>query len=88
MQRSNFTLTIDNPVGMDIPDATYMAFAPTHAFSVAFDQGWALRNGTGLDFHLNYSWRDDAQEVIYNLSNFGYQYNRPRTFGLDLKLNF
>ena len=118
--------------GMDISDATYMAFAPKHAFSVAFDQGWALRNGAGLDFHLNYSWRDaaysqqgmglpvpslgqlgarialsdwpvgsarltvaawgknlaDAQEVIYNLSNFGYQYNRPRTFGLDLKLNF
>ena len=30
----------------------------------------------------------DAQEVIYNLSNFGYQYNPPRTFGVDVKLKF
>ena len=30
----------------------------------------------------------DAQEVIYNLSNFGYQYNPPRTFGVDVKLEF
>jgi len=30
----------------------------------------------------------DEEEVVYNLSNFGFQYNMPRTYGVDLKLNF
>lgn len=30
----------------------------------------------------------DEEEVIYNLSNFGFQYNMPRTYGMDLKIEF
>lgn len=30
----------------------------------------------------------DEEEVVYNLSDFGFQYNRPRTYGMDLQLEF
>ncbi len=30
----------------------------------------------------------DEEEVVYNLSNFGYQYNMPRWYGVDLKIAF
>jgi hypothetical protein len=30
----------------------------------------------------------DEEEVVYNLSNFGFQYNMPRMYGVDVKLQF
>ena len=30
----------------------------------------------------------DEEEVVYNLSGFGFQYNMPITYGVDLKLEF
>lgn len=30
----------------------------------------------------------DTEEVVYNLSNLGYQYNRPTSWGLDLRAEF
>jgi iron complex outermembrane recepter protein len=30
----------------------------------------------------------DEEEVVYNLSNFGFQYNMPRWYGVDLKVAF
>ena len=118
--------------GTDITDTTYVPFAPENAYSLSLDHSVGLDGGASLDFHLNYSWRDelfsqsgmglpvdaigllgarvaltdwaiggnrltvaawgknltDEEEVVYNLSDFGFQYNRPRTYGLDLKLEF
>lgn len=117
--------------GVDISGMTYIPFAPESAWSLAYDQSWALGSGS-LDLHMNYSWRDevfsqagmglpvkdiglwgarlawsdiaigqsrltvaawgknlaDQSEVVYNLSNFGFQYNRPRTYGVDFTLEF
>jgi len=118
--------------GVDISDTTYIAFAPDNAVSVALDHSWALNGGASLDFHLNYSWRDevfsqparglpveslgllggrlalsgwqlgttelkialwgknltDEDEVVYDLSALGFQYNMPRMYGVDLTLAF
>ena len=30
----------------------------------------------------------DEEEVVYNLSGFGFQYNMPRMYGVDVKLEF
>ena len=30
----------------------------------------------------------DEEEVVYNLANFGFQYNEPMTFGIDAKFSF
>ena len=30
----------------------------------------------------------DTEKVIYNLSNFGFQFNQPLSFGVDARLNF
>ena len=30
----------------------------------------------------------DEEEVVYNLSDFGFQYNMPRWYGVDLKVAF
>lgn len=46
--------------GTDVSNATYIPFAPENAYSVALDHSWGLGNGSSLDFHLNYSWRDEA----------------------------
>ena len=46
--------------GVDISDSTYIPFAPENAYSIAFDHSWGMSSGASLDFHLNYSWRDEA----------------------------
>jgi len=30
----------------------------------------------------------DEEEVVYDLSGFGFQYNMPRMYGVDVKLDF
>ncbi len=45
--------------GVDISDATFIAFAPKHAFSLALDHSWDLSVGS-LDFHMNYVFRDEV----------------------------
>jgi iron complex outermembrane receptor protein len=118
--------------GVDISDMTFVPFAPENAYAAAFDYNLPLSGGSSLDFHVNYSWRDelfsqsgmglpvdslgllggriawsdiqiagttwtvaawgknltDEEEVVYNLSNFGFQYNMPRMYGVDVKLEF
>jgi iron complex outermembrane receptor protein len=46
--------------GVDISNSTYIPFAPESAYSIAFDHSWGLSGGASLDFHLNYSWRDEV----------------------------
>ena len=46
--------------GVDISGSTYIPFAPENAYSIALDHSWALSGGSSVDFHLNYSWRDEA----------------------------
>ena len=46
--------------GVDISDSTYIPFAPESAYSIAIDHSWGLSGGASLDFHLNYSWRDEV----------------------------
>ncbi len=118
--------------GVDISNQTFIPFAPENAVSAAFDYSLPMAGGSSLDFHLNYSWRDelfsqsgqglpvdslgllggriawsgielggtswtvaawgrnltDEEEVVYNLSGFGFQYNMPRMYGVDVKLEF
>jgi len=118
--------------GQDISATTFIAQAPEHAFSAAFDYGVPLSNGMTLDLHANYSWRDevlsqpslglpvkslgllgarvalsdisvgemnatlsiwgknltDEEKIVYDLSTLGFQYTRPTTYGVDLKVNF
>jgi len=49
--------------------------------------GWQL-GGTRLTVAAWGKNLTDEEEVVYNLSNFGFQYNMPRTYGVDVKLEF
>lgn len=31
---------------------------------------------------------DDEEKIVYDLSGFGFQYNEPRTYGLDMRVDF
>lgn len=57
-------------------------------FNARFTLAGMKLAGNKLDVALWGKNLADEKEVVYNLSGFGYQFNTPRTYGLDAKYYF